>query len=100
MVLMEPANVIQRPVSIIFKGHGDQEEVPVVWKAKPNPIFKKGGSGSFRLVHLTAIPGKVIEQILLEAISSHMKNEKVVGRSQNEFTKGKSRLTKFIPFYN
>lgn len=30
MVLMEPANVIQRPVSIIFKGHGDQGEVPVV----------------------------------------------------------------------
>lgn len=30
MVLMEPANVIQRPVSVIFKGHGDQQEVPVV----------------------------------------------------------------------
>ena len=30
MVLMEPANVIQRAVSIIFRGHGDQGEVPVV----------------------------------------------------------------------
>ncbi|CAM9955900.1 unnamed protein product, partial [Bubo scandiacus] len=29
MMLMEPANVIQRPVSIIFKGRGDRGEVSV-----------------------------------------------------------------------
>lgn len=63
-------------------------------------IFKKGDSGSCRPVSLTAMLGKVIEQILLEAISSQMKDEKVIGRSQNEFVKGKSCLIYFIPFYD
>lgn len=74
--------------------------VPVVWKANANPIFKKGDSGSCGPVSLTAVPAKVPEKILPETIASYMKDEKVIGRSQHEFIKGKSRLTNFILFYD
>lgn len=43
---------------------------------------------------LTLVPGKIMEGVLLEHISGHMK-EKVAGNSQHEFTKGKSHLTNF-----
>ncbi|KAJ7420863.1 hypothetical protein BTVI_20216 [Pitangus sulphuratus] len=43
---------------------------------------------------------KATEPILLKAISSHRRDEKVAGRSQHGFIKGKSRLTNFIPFYD
>ncbi|KAM6037452.1 optineurin-like [Chlamydotis macqueenii] len=40
------------------------------------------------------------EQLILEIISRHMKDRKVIRNSQNGFTKGKSGLTNLIAFYN
>ncbi|PKU36308.1 rna-directed dna polymerase from mobile element jockey- hypothetical protein [Limosa lapponica baueri] len=42
--------------------------------------------------NFTLIPGKVIVQILLEAISNPMKEKKVTGISQHGVMKGKSCL--------
>ena len=39
-----------------------------------------------------------MEQLILEAISKHMKDKKLV--SQHGFTKGKSFLTNLITFYD
>lgn len=41
-----------------------------------------------------------MEQILLEALSKHMKDEKVVANSQCGFTNGKVFLTKVKVFYD
>jgi len=63
--------------------------IPEAWKkANVTPIYKKGlkeDPGNYRLS--SPIPGKVMEQILLEAITSQMKH--VIGKSQHGFTKGK-----------
>lgn len=45
-------------------------------------------------------PEKVMEQLDLETKSRHMKNKKMIRRSQQVFTKVKSRLTNLIAFYN
>ncbi|KAK4827401.1 hypothetical protein QYF61_017806 [Mycteria americana] len=45
-------------------------------------------------VSLTLIPGQVMEQQILETISRHIKDKKIMKNSQNGFTKGKPCLTK------
>jgi len=71
-------------------------EVPEDWtKANVTPVFKKGKKedpGNYRLVSLTSIPGKVMEQLILEIIIKQVEEKKVIRSSQHGFTKGKSCL--------
>ncbi|KAK4826063.1 hypothetical protein QYF61_005022 [Mycteria americana] len=67
--------------------------MPDVWKKHITAIFKKGNTGKCRPISFVLGPGKVMEQILLEIISSHMKVTKMIGRSQHRLFKGKSWLT-------
>lgn len=54
------------------------------------PLFKKGrrnDSGHFWPVSLTSVLGKIIEQVLLEAIVKHMEENKVIWDNKYGFTK-------------
>ncbi|KGL80585.1 hypothetical protein N309_11346, partial [Tinamus guttatus] len=81
-VLRELAGVIAQPLSIIFERSWRVEEVPEDWKkANVTPVFKKvkrEDPGNYRPVSLTSVPGKVMEQLILETISRHVKEKKVI----------------------
>lgn len=71
--------------------------MPEIWRrGNVAPTFKNDkkedpGDGS-----LTTVPGKLI----LETISGHMKDRKVIGSGLAWIRKGKSSLTNLLSFYS
>jgi len=103
-VLRELADVIAEPLSIIFERSWRTGDMPEDWrKAHVTPVFKNGKKEhprNYRLVSLTSIPEKVMEQLILDVISKQVEEKQVVRSSQHGFTKGKSSLTNLIAFYD
>jgi len=89
-VLRELVDVIVRPLSIIFDRTWWLGKVPEDWKtANGTPIFKKDKKedpGTYMPFSLISIPGKMVEQLILETVSRHMMN-KVIKSSLHGFTK-------------
>ncbi|KAK4811384.1 LOW QUALITY PROTEIN: hypothetical protein QYF61_000568 [Mycteria americana] len=54
--------------------------------------------GNDRPISLTSVPGKVMEQIILSAVTRHVQDNQVMGPSQHGFRKGRSCLTNPISF--
>lgn len=79
-------------------------EVPSDWKKKKTiPIFKKGkrkDTGNYRLISLTSVPSKIIEQILLETMTKHMQNTGMLSDSQHGFVMGKLCLIGLVAFHD
>lgn len=75
----KPAGVT-RLLFIIFERSWQSGEIPDDWKnTNVAPILKR--SNTYSVVGLSTAPGKIMEQILLESVSEHMKGKKVTENS-------------------
>ncbi|KAJ7395638.1 hypothetical protein BTVI_152778 [Pitangus sulphuratus] len=81
-----------------------QLEVPTDWKlVNIVLIFKKGKKEdprNYRSGSLTAVPGKVMEKVLLGSTEKHLKDNAVTGHSQHSFMSRKSCLSNLVSFYD
>ncbi|KAK4816570.1 hypothetical protein QYF61_017960 [Mycteria americana] len=66
------------------------------------PIYKgrKEDPGNHRPVSLTSVLGKVMQQIILSAITWHVQDNQMIRASQHGFMKGRSCLTNLMSFYD
>ena len=69
-------------------------------KANIAPVLKKEKTGNYRVVSLTSILGKVMKQSILETISRHTNNTKIITSCQHGFTMGKSWSNNPTTFYS
>ncbi|XP_017669160.1 PREDICTED: LOW QUALITY PROTEIN: RNA-directed DNA polymerase from mobile element jockey-like [Lepidothrix coronata] len=103
-VMRELAEELAKPLSIIFQQSWLSGKVPDDWRlANVTPIHKKGckqDSGNYRPVSLTSVPGRVMEQIILSAITQHLQDGQGIRPSQHGFRRGRSCLTNLISFYD
>jgi len=66
-------------------------------------IYKKGQKedpGNYRPVSLTSVPGKIVEQFILIALTRHGKDKQGIRPSQHGFMEGRPCLACLISCYD
>ncbi|KAK4825912.1 hypothetical protein QYF61_003407 [Mycteria americana] len=99
-VLRELVEVLTKPLSIIYQQSWLTGEVPADWRLA---IYKKGRKEdpeNYSPVSLTSVLEKLMEQIILSAITQHAQDNQGIKPSQHGFMKGRSCLTNLISFYD
>ena len=89
-------------LKLIFDESMSTGLVPEDWKmAHVTPIHKKGAkgdTGNYRPVSLTSLPCRIMETCIREQISTHLKENQLINRSQHGFMKHKSCTTNLLEF--
>jgi len=101
-LLATTADLLARPVYMIFKKSLQEGVLPVDWKAaNVSPIHKSGSKTSpsnYRPISLTSHVCKVMESLFRDEIVQHLEFNGLINDSQHGFRKGRSCLTNLLTF--
>ena len=93
-VLKEAAEQVAGPLATLFRKSLDAGVLPGEWKlGLIVPIFKKGPRsepGNYRPVSLTAIPCKILETLIRNALMDHLAAGQLLHHDQHGFRQGRS----------
>jgi hypothetical protein len=99
-LLQNCTDEISPVLATIYRKSLKEGATPAEWKtANVVPIFKKGSkkiAGNYRPISLTCICCKVMESILKEDITAHLKRNRLINNTQHGFTKGRSCTTNLL----
>ena len=102
-ILVEMAEEISLPLTMLFKQSLDTGKVPADWRcANVTPIFKKGtksNPGNYRPVSLTSVICKLMERIVKDAMRDHVMTHSLLNQSQHGFIPKKLCLSNLLQFY-
>ena len=100
LLLVETADSLALPVSIIFQKSLEEGRIPDDWrKASVTPIFKKGSRSSannYRPVSLTSVLCKTMETMVRSKVMDHLQSNRLICQQQHGFTPGRSCVTQLL----
>ena len=99
-ILKPLAEIISKPLTIIFRESVKRHELPLNWKiAWITVIYKQGNralAGNYRPVSLTSVLCKLLEKIIRDHIVQHMVSNQLFSEKQFGFIKGRSTVLQLI----
>ena len=99
-LLRESADVLAKPLSMIYNSSIRSERLPEQWKdAHISAIFKKGDRkqpNNYRPISLTSIVRKVLESIIRDKIINHMEANNLFSNKQYGFITGRSTTLQLL----
>ena len=102
IIIKECKNAPLLPLKLIFQKSVEKGKIPEIWKtAHVSAIFKSGSKSKpeiYRPISLTAVPGKLLERLILDKIVEHMTDNNLFAKSQHGFRAGKSCITQLLEF--
>ena len=102
VLLVKTADVVCKPITIIFKASLGTCMVPLDWRrANVSAIYKQGqrdSPGNYRPISLTCQLCKVLESIIRDKITEHLDKFNLIKPSQHGFRKNRSCLTNLLEF--
>ena len=101
-ILIELVGSISRPIALLCNKTLDEGEIPQDWKrAFVSPIFKKGAKNraeNYRPISLTSIACKIMESLVKDAITIHVRFNQLLSDKQHGFISGRSTVTQLLSY--
>lgn len=99
-LLKQLVAALSSPLSLIFGTFMSVSKIPDSWKrAIVTPIFKKGSTSdpqNYRPISITSVFCKVMERIIVEKITTHLTEHKIITESQHGFLRKLSTCTNLV----
>ena len=103
-LLLELADLIALPVTILFNATLKSGNLPKDWKmAYITGIFKKGSKHlpeNYRPISLTSILCKILEKFVRNSVINHLMENELLSKKQFGFVSGRSTLTQLLYYLN